>query len=218
MERTAIDKVEPAAFGGGVDRRSLTDALGATDLAVNHYRIPPGEGFPSGLHAHGDQEELFVVLDGEATFETLVPRSHAGSTADEGGGREAATVTVAAGEAVRFAPGEYQSGRNAGNEDLTALALGAPRDSEDVRIPLACPECGHDYLHPEVGEDGDVRLVCPDCDAENAPEGCPDCGSEMRVALGDESAEEPGQGSGERPQTVVVCPDCGAEAATPFRS
>ncbi|NHN58090.1 MULTISPECIES: cupin domain-containing protein [Halorussus] len=213
MEKTAIDDADSAAFDEGVDRRSLAEALGATDLALNHYRVPPGEEFPSGLHAHGDQEEVFVVLDGEATFETLAPR-------DEGGGDQqvsewtAAAVTAAAGEAVRFAPGEYQSGRNAGDEDLVALALGAPRDSEDVRIPLACPECGHDYLGPEAGEDGEVRLVCPACGAEHAPDGCPDCGSEMRAALGG-SADGP---SAVRSETVAVCPDCGAEAATPFRS
>ncbi|WP_435179661.1 cupin domain-containing protein [Halorussus sp. AFM4] len=222
MERTAIDAVESAAFGDGVDRRGLTDALDAEHLAVNRYRVPPGEGFPSGLHAHGDQEEVFVVLDGEATFETLVPRGEAGG--DPGATEwEAGEVAVAAGEAIRFAPGEYQSGRNAGEAELVALALGAPRDSEDVRIPLACPECGHGYLRPEAGGAGDVRLVCPDCDARNAPEGCPDCGSEMRVALADAERRESPSGdsrevAGDRPETRVVCPYCGAEAATPFRS
>ena len=248
MERTAIDDVESAESGDRVVRRSLTDALGATALAVNHYRIPPGEGFPSGLHAHGDQEELFVVLGGEATFETLVPRDDGDGENEvderedaetgEGGTAEyeAGEVTVDAGEAIRFAPGEYQSGRNAvsapradgsegersessgGETTLVALALGAPRDSGDVRIPLACPECGHDYLRPESGEGG-VRLVCPDCDAENEPEGCPECGSEMRVALGETgSGASPDGETAANPETVVVCPDCGAEAATPFRS
>ncbi|WP_137283374.1 cupin domain-containing protein [Halorussus salinisoli] len=203
MERVTIGEVEPADFGDGVDRRRLSDPLGATGLAVVHYRIPPDEGFPSGLHAHGDQAEIFVVLDGEATFETLAPER---DDADE--------ITLTEGEAVRFAPGEYQSGRNDADCDLVALALGAPRDSDDVRIPLDCPECGHDYLRPEADEDGPL-LVCPDCGTANVPGGCPDCGTEMRVTLGESDAAASDSPS-EDPETLVVCPDCGTEAESPF--
>ncbi|MFT4890439.1 MAG: putative cupin superfamily protein [Halobacteriales archaeon] len=148
MEKTAVDEVDPKDIGREIDARALTDALGTTDVAINHYRIPPDEGFPSGLHAHLDQEEVFVVLDGVATFLTL-----------------AGTVTVEAGEVIRFAPGEFQTGRNHGDDVLVALALGAPRETEDVRIPVACPDCGHDDLRPEGGAEG-VELVCPDCGTE----------------------------------------------------
>jgi transcription elongation factor Elf1 len=115
-------------------------------------------------------------------------------------------IAVGAGEAVRFAPGEFQSGRNGGDGDLVALAMGAPRDSEDVRIPLPCPECGHDDMRLGAGEDG-PELVCPDCDARRVPQGCPKCGyDDLHVALG------------EGTRTVVVCPDCGAEfEEPPFR-
>lgn len=199
MEHVAVDDVEPTGFGDDVECRKFSDCLGTTGVAINHYRVAPGEGLPSGLHAHGDQEEIFVVLDGEATFETLGPRRS-----------EAEEVIVGSGEAVRFAPGEYQSGRNDADADLVVLALGAPRNSEDVRVPLACPECGHDYLRPEVVEDGPktdeagVVLACPDCGSANEPEGCPECGAEMQVALGEKAG------------TVVVCPECGTEAETPF--
>lgn len=199
MRRTAITDATPREFGDAAAVRDLAGLLGATDLAVNHYRIPPAEEFPSGLHAHGDHEEVFVVLDGEATFERLGPERD-----------EAAEIAVEAGEVVRFAPGEYQSGRNAGDGLLVALALGAPPDSEDVRIPLDCPECGHSYLSPEASEASegskaaDLTLDCPACDAANAPQGCPDCGAEMRVTLGDGS------------RTVVRCPACGTETGTPF--
>lgn len=198
MRRTAIADAKPTEFGDDAAVRDLAGLLGATDLAVNHYRIPPAEEFPSGLHAHGDQEEIFVVLDGAATFERLGPER---DDADE--------IAVEAGEAVRFAPGEYQSGRNAGDGLLVVLALGAPPDSEDVRIPLDCPECGHGFLSPEVSEaneEADVTLDCPACDAANVPQGCPDCGAEMRVALGDAA------------ETVVRCPDCGGGAESPFRA
>ncbi|MEZ3163278.1 cupin domain-containing protein [Halorubrum sp. RMP-47] len=148
MERISIDEVEPSALGSDVDRRGLSDPLGATDVALNRYRLDPGERFSGGLHAHMDQEEIFVVVDGEATFETL-----------DG------DVRVGAGEAIRFAPGEFQSGKNDGDEAVVAFALGAPRDSEDVRIPQECPECGHEDMRAVPSDDG-FDLECPECGAE----------------------------------------------------
>jgi len=186
MERVTVDEVDPDAFGDVIGARELTDALGTTDVAINHYRIPPGEGFPGGLHAHVDQEEVFVVLDGEATF--LTP--------------EDGPMSVGAGEAIRFAPGEFQTGRNEADESLVALAVGAPRDTEDFRVPVACPDCGHGDLRPAAGEDG-VELVCPDCESTHVPQGCPACGTEMTVLPGEDR------------RTVVVCPDCGTELDRP---
>jgi hypothetical protein len=74
-------------------------------------------------------------------------------------------VTVGEDEAIRFAPGEYQSGKNDSDGEVVAFALGAPRDSEDVRIPQECPECGHDNLRAIPGDDG-FDLRCPECGAE----------------------------------------------------
>ncbi|WP_132059524.1 cupin domain-containing protein [Halorussus amylolyticus] len=198
MEKHSPDDAEPDALGDESHRHRLSDALGTTDLALNRYRIAPGEGFPSGLHAHADQEEVFVVVEGEATFETLARRDD-GAVANEG--RE---ITVGPGEAIRFSPGEFQSGRNDADGDLVAFALGAPRESDDVRIPVTCPECGNGEMRLDAGGDGPT-FVCPDCSAERVPGGCPDCGSEMYVALGATS----------RP--VVVCDSCGVELeAAPF--
>jgi uncharacterized cupin superfamily protein len=149
MEKVTIDDVEPSAFGRDIDRRGLSDPLGATDVAVNRYRLAPGERFSGGLHAHMDQEEVFLIVEGGATFETLD---------DE--------ITVGAGEAIRFAPGEYQSGYNDGDGELLAFALGAPRETEDVRIPRECPDCGNDNMHAIPGDDG-FDLVCPECGAES---------------------------------------------------
>lgn len=182
MERVSLDGRDD---GEGVATRRLSAALGAEHVAVNHYRVPPGEGFPAGLHAHMDQEEVFVVLDGGATFETLDGR-----------------VTVRAGEAIRFAPGEFQTGVNEGDETLVALALGAPRYSDEVRLPLDCPDCGHDDLRLDT--DRGVTFDCPDCGTEHVPAPCPECDSEdLGVRLGPEG----------RP--VVVCGDCGASFDSP---
>jgi uncharacterized cupin superfamily protein len=149
MEHVSIDDVEPAAFGRDIDRRGLTDALGASDLAINYYQLDPGERLSEGLHTHMDQEEVFVVLDGEATFET----------AD-------GEVTVEEDEVVRFDSGDFQSGKNDGDETLEVLALGAPRDSEDVRVPYQCPDCGHENLRA-VPEDDGFRFDCPDCESDD---------------------------------------------------
>jgi len=168
-------------------RESLSDALGTTDVAIERYRLTPGEGLPSGLHTHLDQEEVFLVLDGTVTFETL-----------------SAPVVVDAGEAVRFGPGEYQTGANEGESPATVLAIGAPKESEAVRVPLDCPDCGHRGLSPGW-VDGEVLLGCPECGAEHRTRGCPECErAEMTVTSGEKEGE-----------TVVVCPDCGAERAAP---
>ena len=148
MEKVSIDDVEANAFGSDIDRRGLSAPLGTTDVALNRYRLDPGERFSGRMHAHMDQEEVFVVVEGEATFET---------TDGE--------VTVGEAEVIRFAPGEFQSGKNDSDGEVVAFAMGAPRDSEDVRLPQDCPECGHDNVRALPGDDG-LDLQCPDCGAE----------------------------------------------------
>jgi mannose-6-phosphate isomerase-like protein (cupin superfamily) len=185
MERVTIDALAPDDLGGTL-RRDLATALSTTDLAVNHYDVPPAGRLPGGLHAHADQEELFVVVEGTATFETY--RDGTGEA-----------VTVAAGELVRFAPGEFQSGRNDADEPLVVLALGAPREITDVRLPLVCPACDRRDVRLDEG-----RLVYPDCGTTREPAPCPDCGAEsLDVTLG----------SGDDP--VIVCRDCGSSYESP---
>ncbi|MFC6785645.1 cupin domain-containing protein [Halobaculum halobium] len=161
----------------------LGDRLGTEHVAVNRYRIPPGGRLPSGLHAHTDQEEVFVVVAGAARFETLDGDVH-----------------VDTGEATRFAPGEYQRGENAGDSDLVVLAIGAPRDSDDVRVPATCPECGSVGLRLDT--DGDLTFECPECGAAHVPTPCPDCESDGL-----------GFATDDRNEPVVECDDCGARFA-----
>lgn len=186
MERLAISDVEPDPLGAGSYRRRLSEALDTAALAINVYNVAPGDGLPGGLHAHVDQEEVFVVLEGEATFETL-----------DG------AIEVGRGEVVRFGPGDFQSCMNESDGELTVLSLGAPRDSGDTRIPVACPECGHGSVRLEIDADGPT-FVCPDCDTAHVPRDCPECGhDDLHVTL----ADEPGE-------TVIACPRCGAEFDT----
>jgi uncharacterized cupin superfamily protein len=154
METVTTDAIDPETTDEHRthDRRVLTDALNTSDLAVVHYTLEPGERFSGTLHTHMDQEEVFVVLAGEATFET-----------------EHGTVTVGEDEAIRFAPGEFQTGYNDSDERVVALALGGPRDSEDVRIShiagygdVSCSECGHDHMQVDPTTEAS-ELVCPEC-------------------------------------------------------
>lgn len=153
METVDLDDVAQAALSGTADRRDLSAALGATDVAVAYYELEPGEAFSGGFHTHMDQEELFVVLDGEATWDT------------ESG---EATFTLGAGEAVRFGPGEFQHGYNDSEEPVRALAIGAPAGMDETVSRFRCPACGeygeHDVHLDE--ERGVTVSVCRGCDNE----------------------------------------------------
>lgn len=132
------------------------------------------------------QEEIFVVLVGEATFET-----------SDG------EVTVGEREAIRSSPGEFQSGKNNSNSELTAVAVGAPRGTDDIQIPVMCPNCEHDTLRFQMRGD-ELTFVCPDCAAEHVPQNCPACShSNLRVILN------------ETDHVVVVCQNCDAEFEKP---
>ncbi|WP_255193341.1 cupin domain-containing protein [Natronobeatus ordinarius] len=156
MRKVSIDGVPPEpADEYHSDRRPLSEPLNTSDVAITRYVLEPGERFSGSVHAHVDQEEVFVVLEGEATFET-----------------EDGEVVVGEDEAVRFGPGEFQTGANDGDEPVVALALGAPRETNDIRISripvlgdrdVACSDCGHDHMRVPTGAES--GLVCPACGA-----------------------------------------------------
>lgn len=131
--------------------RPLTDALGATDVALNYYELDPGESFAYGFHAHENQEEVFYVQEGTVTFRTL-----------DG------DVTADAGELVRFSPGEYQRGTNEGDERVAALALGAPQDAGETEILRECEECGGETPQSlSLADDKSAVVVtCEECGSE----------------------------------------------------
>jgi uncharacterized cupin superfamily protein len=152
MERVAIDETSNW-LGPASEKRPLGRALGTEDVAINYYALDPGETFGFGYHKHDDQEEVFYVVEGTATFET-----------------EAGDVAVGPEEAIRFAPGEWQLGRNAGEERVVALAIGAPADSEDLEMHRECEDCGGRTPHRiEPREDGAaLATICLECEAETA--------------------------------------------------
>ncbi|WP_254824450.1 cupin domain-containing protein [Haloglomus halophilum] len=150
MEHVRIEDVD-SWMSPASAKRPLSNALGAEDVTINHYELAPGESFAFGYHQHEGQEEVFYVLEGTATFET-----------DEG------EVRVAQGEAVRFAPGEWQRGTNETDERVLALAIGAPAEMGETTILRECEDCGErteQAVQPTEEKDALVT-VCEDCGAE----------------------------------------------------
>jgi uncharacterized cupin superfamily protein len=150
MEKIALDDVD-GRITMASRKLPVGSALGAEQVAMNYYEVAPGEYVSFGYHAHSDQEELFYVLEGEATFET-----------------ESGDVTVGADEAIRFAPGEFQRGRNEGDSRVRALAVGAPADPGELTLRRPCEACGdrtdHEIERVEGGET--LRTVCLECGTE----------------------------------------------------
>lgn len=150
MERVSTDAIDDM-FAPAEVKRSVADALDTTNLALNYYELAPGDRFGAGYHRHPNQEEVFYVMEGTATFET-----------------EAGDVEVGPDTFVRFAPGEWQVGRNEGPERVRALALGAPKESPDTEVLRECSECGERTQQRfEITDDKSALLsVCEACGAE----------------------------------------------------
>ena len=150
MEKVRIEDVS-SYMGPATVKRALSKPLGATDVALNYYELEPGDSFAFGYHAHGDQEEVFYLQAGRVTFET-----------------EDGPVTAAAGEVVRFGPGEYQRGVNEGDERVVALAIGAPQDAGDLDLRRHCETCGERTSNTiEMTDDRDALVtICERCGAE----------------------------------------------------
>lgn len=145
MERVIIDEVE-AVIDAATLFRPLSAALDTTRLAINYYELDRGDSFAYGYHVHEEQEEVFIILSGTATFET-----------------EAGEVTVGSDELIRFAPGEYQQGWNRGNDRVRAIAIGAPRGAPTNEILCPCEDCGRRTPH-SVERDGERERMRTRCD------------------------------------------------------
>jgi len=153
MEHVAIEDVDIELNPMKVHsvRKPVSRALGTTDFAMNYFELEPGESFSGGLHRHNDQEEVFYVQEGVATFEVGVERER---------------QEVAAGELIRFPPGEFQKGLNDGDERVVGWALGAPgatHDWDELQSRVYCPECEDETTHDTDLVDGRFELTCTDC-------------------------------------------------------
>lgn len=136
-------------------RRYVSDALATEHLAIVYYELEPGERFSGGLHTHHDQEEVFYILEGTVTFEYTMDRE---------------TVVLGADEAIRFAPGEFQCGRNCSEERVIAIALGAPVPASSAGATewlTRCDVCEAETLHGIRSHDGGIIVsYCTECGNE----------------------------------------------------
>ena len=156
MEKVSIDEVRNEVNPLQVHevRRPVSDELGTEHVAMNYFELEPGDSFSGGLHTHHDQEEVFYIEEGTAAFEV---------------GKEREEVTVEAGEVIRFAPGEFQTGyavEETGNK-VVGWALGAPgtkHDWEDLESMIPCQECGEELPHGTViNDEGRFEFTCTEC-------------------------------------------------------
>ena len=160
MEKVTIDEIEnePHPMGVNTVRKPISEALDADEAAIVHYELDPGESFSGGLHTHHDQEETFHILDGTATFEV---------------GPDREEITVAAGEVIRFEPGDFQYGYNDSDERVVGLAIAAPgarHDWDQLESLVPCEECGEQTIHSvSLTDDGRIAARCTECNNEFQP-------------------------------------------------
>lgn len=161
MERITVNEIEHVGHPADVNtvRHSISDTLDATDVTMIYYELEPGDSFSGGLHRHHDQEEVFYVLSGTATFDTR-------ETVDA----QTRTVTLTAGEAVRFPPGEFQYGYNDTDERLIALAVAAPQSEHDwnqLEWLTQCRTCNEEVIHDvQLTDDRNIIATCRQCGKE----------------------------------------------------
>lgn len=158
LDIDAVDHVDHPASLNSV-RKPLSRVLGTTDFALVYNELAPGEAFSGALHTHHDQEEVFYILEGTATFEV---------------GRDRNRIEVTEGEVIRFAPGEFQRGFNAADERVVGLIISAPGAEHDwtaEELRIECRTCGEETSHSiEPVDSGswqaatlDLRMTCQEC-------------------------------------------------------
>src|SRR6266508_1407694 len=104
-----IDEFEEMEGSGGATWRLARKTLGAEAFGFNVVDIAPGGEIPAHDHAADDQEEVFIILDGQATI----------VTGDE-------EHDAPAGTYCRFAPDVHRTIRNESDAPVRALLIGVP--------------------------------------------------------------------------------------------
>jgi uncharacterized cupin superfamily protein len=108
----SIDEFEEMEGSGGATWRLARKTLGAEAFGFNVVDIAPGGQIPAHDHAGDKQEEVFVILDGQATLVC------------DGEDHEAPAGTF-----CRFAPEVNRTIRNDSDANVRALLIGVPVDS-----------------------------------------------------------------------------------------
>jgi uncharacterized cupin superfamily protein len=108
----SVDDFEVMEGSGGATWRLARKTLGAEAFGFNVVDIAPGGEIPAHDHAEEDQEEVFIILDGQGTI----------VTGDE-------EHDAPAGTYCRFAPEINRTIRNKSEAPVRALLIGVPAKS-----------------------------------------------------------------------------------------
>jgi uncharacterized cupin superfamily protein len=107
-----IDEFEEMAGSGGATWRLARKTLGAEAFGFNVVDIETGGQIPAHDHTGDNQEEVFVILEGEGTIVT-----------------DDTEHDAPAGTFCRFAPEVTRTIRNKSDANVRALLIGVPVDS-----------------------------------------------------------------------------------------
>jgi uncharacterized cupin superfamily protein len=108
----SVDEFEVMEGSGGATWRLARKTLGAEAFGFNVVDIAPGGEIPAHDHADEDQEEVFIILDGQGTIVT-----------------DGEEHDAPAGTYCRFAPEVNRTIRNKSDAPVRALLIGVPMKS-----------------------------------------------------------------------------------------
>jgi uncharacterized cupin superfamily protein len=108
----SVEEFEEMEGSGGATWRLARKTLGAESFGFNVVDIAPGGQIPEHDHTGDNQEELFVILDGQATIVA-----------------DGAEHDAPAGTYCRYAPEVSRTIKNTSDAPVRALLIGVPVDS-----------------------------------------------------------------------------------------
>jgi uncharacterized cupin superfamily protein len=104
-----VDEFEEMEGSGGATWRLARKTLGAESFGFNVVDIEAGGQIPEHNHAEQDQEEVFIILEGQGTIVT-----------------DGTEHDAPAGTFCRFAPEVNRTIRNRSDAPIRALLIGVP--------------------------------------------------------------------------------------------
>jgi quercetin dioxygenase-like cupin family protein len=113
-----VEEFEEMEGSGGATWRLARKTLGAEAFGFNVVDIAPGGQIPEHDHTGDDQEEVFIILDGQATIVA------------DGEEHEAPAGTY-----CRYAPEVSRTIRNNSDANVRALLIGVPVHSGYKGMP-----------------------------------------------------------------------------------
>jgi quercetin dioxygenase-like cupin family protein len=113
-----VDEFEEMEGSGGATWRLARKTLEAQSFGFNVVDIAPGGQIPEHDHTGDNQEEVFIILDGQATVVC-----------------DGEEQDAPAGTYVRFAPEVSRTIRNHSDGPIRALLIGVPVDSGYQQMP-----------------------------------------------------------------------------------